>query len=51
MITAHSFQEKFTGVQIFVFHCKDEIQAKSKFSTLVVNSDNWIYLGEKQVLI
>lgn len=47
MNKAHVFQEKYTGVQIFVYHCKDEIDAKLEFQNLVINHNNWIYLGVK----
>lgn len=47
---AHVFQEKYTGVQMFVFHCVDSASAKSKFNGVVINSDNWVYLGTKTVL-
>lgn len=47
---AHVFQEKYTGVQIFVFHCVDSLSAKSKFATIVNDSDNWVFLGKKTVI-
>lgn len=47
---AHVFQEKYTGVQMFVFHCVDSTQAKSKFAKVVIDSDNWVYLGTKTVI-
>lgn len=47
---AHVFQENYTGVQMFVFHCVDSVQAKSKFASVVINSNNWTYLGKKTVI-
>lgn len=41
------FQEKYTAVQIFVYHCDNMIQAKSKLSILVNYPENWNYIGEK----
>ena len=42
---ACKFQERYTEVQIYVWHCETETKAKEKFRTLVVNPDNWIFLG------
>lgn len=47
---AHVFQHKYSGVQIFVYHVTDEIQAKQKFAGIVNDSDDWIYLGKKSVI-
>ncbi len=47
MNKAHVFQHKYTGVQIFVYHGKDELNAKSKFYQLIKNPDNWVYIGQK----
>lgn len=47
---AHVFQHKYTGVQIFVFHVDNEIQAKQKFTDIVNDVDSWIYLGKKAVI-
>ena len=47
MNEAHVFQHKYTGVQIFVYHCNDEFQAKSKLVGLIINTDNWLYLCKK----
>lgn len=44
---AHVFQEKYTGVQIFVYHVKDSYYAFEKLRSLVIIEENWIYLGEK----
>lgn len=50
MSKAHVFQHNTTGVQMFVFHAKDEIQARLKFCNIVIGHIDWIYLGEKTVL-
>ena len=42
---AHKFQEKYTGCQMFIWHCESESQARNKFTGVVVNPDNWIFLG------
>ena len=47
MNEAHVFQHKYTGTQIFVYHCNDEFQAKSKLVGLIINTDNWLYLCKK----
>ena len=44
---AYVFQDCYAGVQIFVYHCNSLTLAKLKLSEVVVNSDNWIYLGQK----
>lgn len=44
-MTAHRFQEQYTGIQIYVWHCVSESDAKQAFRSLVINSDNWIFLG------
>lgn len=51
MVTAHVFQHKFSGVQIFVYHEKDQVSAKQQFYKIVVEHTDWMYLGTKQVLI
>lgn len=47
---AHVFQEKYTGLQMFVYHCVDSDIAKSILASIVINSDNWVYLGKKTVI-
>jgi len=47
MNKAHVFQHNTTGVQIFVYHCSDEYSAKLKFFKIVINHEDWLYLGEK----
>lgn len=47
MNTAHVFQHKFTGVQIFVYHRATKEIAKTEFVHLVLNPDDWIYIGVK----
>ena len=47
MNEAHVFQHKYTGVQIFVYHCNDEIDARYKFINLVISYSDWEYLGKK----
>lgn len=47
MNEAHTFQEKYTGVQIMVYHCKSEDEARTKFESTVMLPNNWIYLGIK----
>lgn len=49
IVKAHVFQHNYTGVQIFVFHFVNEIQAKQKFTDIVNDADDWIYLGKKSV--
>lgn len=44
-MTAHRFQEKFTGVQMYVWHAADEMTARSKFASTVKNPENWMFLG------
>lgn len=44
---AHVFQEIYTGVQIFVYHCIDVKQAKIKFENIVHSPNNWRYIGTK----
>lgn len=41
---AHKFQEKYTGVQIFIWHSPSEDHARSKFNGVVMNPDNWVFL-------
>ena len=47
MNQAHVFQEKYTGVQIFVYNCLDKYDAKLQFYKVVINHENWQYLGKK----
>lgn len=47
MNEAHVFQEKYTGVQIFVYHCMNEFEARVKFYPIVIDEDNWQYIGKK----
>ena len=48
MNKAHVFQHNTTGVQIFVYHCKTEFEARLKFSNITTDTtDMWVYLGEK----
>lgn len=49
-MSAHVFQHKYTGVQIFVFHVEDEVSAKMKFYNIVTEHTDWVYLCIKQVL-
>lgn len=44
-MTAHRFQEQYTGIQIYVWHCNTKEIAIEKFRALVINPDNWIVLG------
>ena len=48
MKKADVFQHKFTGVQIFVYHAKDEHDARIQFWNLVNDVESWIYLGQKK---
>jgi len=50
-IKAHTFQHSLTGVQIFIFHKNSRNEAESKFKPLVLNYDDWVYVGVKTVLI
>ena len=43
----YRFQEKYTGVQITVYHCRSVEMARSKFNNIVINPDNWIFLDEE----
>lgn len=48
MNKAHVFQHNTTGVQIFVYHCKDEEQARLKFEGLVYGlRKEWTFIGLK----
>lgn len=44
---AHVFQHIYTGVQTFVYHAKDEEQAKREISLVVKAPENWVYLCKK----
>ena len=50
MISAYVFQNKFSGVQIFVYHSANEIQAKQKFYEDVIEIEDWVYIGKKSVI-
>ena len=41
---AHKFQEKYTGCQMYIWHCESEQQARSKFIGLVTTPDNWVFI-------
>lgn len=47
MNETYVFQEKYSGLQIFVYHAVNEFNAKSKLTGLVINPDNWIYICKK----
>jgi len=47
MNEAHVFQHKYTGVQIFVYHCNSELIARAKFVNSVYDDHDWIYLCKK----
>ena len=47
---AHVFRHKYTGVQIYVFYVENEVKAKQKFTDIVNDSDDWIYLCKKSVI-
>ena len=47
MREAYVFQEKYRGLQMFVYDAIDEIDAKSKLAGLVVSPYNWIYRCKK----
>ncbi len=47
MKAAHVFQHIYNGVQIFVYHCVDEFDAKLAFFKVVNNHEEWQYLGKK----
>ena len=47
MNEAYVFQEKYRGLQIFVYHANNIDDAKSKLAGLVVSPYNWIYLCKK----
>jgi hypothetical protein len=49
MNQAFVFQHTFTGVQIFVYHAKDEQQAKRELNLVVKDGNNWVYLCKKVV--
>ena len=49
MNNAHTFQAKYTGVQIAVYHVQSEDEARAKFETIVMLPNNWIYLGIKSI--
>ena len=44
-MTAHRFQEKFTGAQMYICHAADEMTARSRFAGTVISPENWIFLG------
>ncbi len=50
MRDVHTFQEKYTGVQITVYHVDSEDEAREKFESIVMLPNNWIYIGIKQVI-
>jgi len=47
MNKAHVFQHQFTGLQIFVYHQPNEVQAKTMLTMIVRCPVDWIYLGQK----
>ena len=47
MNEAHVFQHKYTGIQIFVYHCKSQYGARLKFLNIVTDETDWVYLGIK----
>lgn len=47
MNKAHVFQHKYTGIQIFVYYQDSKTDAKLEFFRLVVNHEDWVYLGMK----
>lgn len=49
MNTAYIFQEVYSGVQIAVYHVHTEQEAKIKFQSIVIEPDNWVYLGIKSI--
>jgi hypothetical protein len=42
------FQEKYTGVQIVVYHCKSIDDARLQFSKIVCIPENWIYVDSEK---
>jgi len=47
MNKAFVFQHNTTGVQIFVYHAKHKNDAISRFSSLVIDPEKWVYIGLK----
>lgn len=47
MNTAHVFQNKYTGHQLFIYGHPDEHSARDSFVGEVFSVDNWIYLCKK----
>ena len=47
MNEAYVFQEKYRGLQIFVYNANSIDDAKSKLTGLVASPYNWIYLCKK----
>lgn len=45
MNKAYVFQEKFTGVQIYIYHKNSVDKAFEQLKIVTINSDNWIYIG------
>ncbi len=41
----HRFQEKYSGIQIIVWHKPDKDLAKRELVNRVVNPNDWVYLG------
>lgn len=46
---AYVFQHRYTGVQIFVYHCISKDDARYQFKSIVINTEDWIYLGRRTV--
>lgn len=47
MKTAHVFQHKYTGIQIFIFNVQDELDAKLKILDSEICFTNYVYIGVK----
>ena len=50
-IQAHVFQHKFTGIEVFIYHCNSKQRAQEMLNTSVYNSKDFIYLSIKEVLV
>jgi hypothetical protein len=51
VVSAHVFQHRLTGAQMFIFHCSSQEQARQRLVETVRNHEAFIYLTIKDVVL
>lgn len=47
MNEAFVFQHIYSGIQLFIYHAKNMVDAREKFMSIVSNEKDWGFLGKK----